>query len=465
MIIRNSPYIFLIFCFVSFALAQDNCPTFVSYALNTVDSACTDIARNQLCYGNITLNVTPRIAINDLHFNQSGDLANLADIEKIQLSPFDTATDEWGIALMSVQANLPDTLPGQNVSFLLFGDVSIADASSDIIEVPLTAMTGVNVRAHPNTTATVVGSLRNGQSVTAIGRLADSSWVRIRLENDSLGWVASSYLDGEVYQLLQTDGTDFGPMQAFYFSTGIGHAACAEAPDSGILIQTPEGVDTVILRANNVEIELGSTIYIQAIAGDAMIVNVIEGEAIITSFGETQVVPAGTFSSIPLDANGLASGIPEYPQAYDESALQNLPIDHGLERDIILHSALTETQITNEIDIANGLPPLTGNWSYTDTVIQTDCLEGNHPAVGATANYTSTITFNASRSTMHLVASNMYDVTLYRVNRSTFYTGQRRVALWQLNFTSPTTFTGTWDTWPTDPECGLVLEFEGVYQH
>jgi hypothetical protein len=31
---------------------------------------------------------------------------------------------------MRVQANLPDTLPGQNVTFLLFGDVELADESA-----------------------------------------------------------------------------------------------------------------------------------------------------------------------------------------------------------------------------------------------------------------------------------------------------------------------------------------------
>ena len=35
-------------------------------------------------------------------------------------------------------------------------------------------------------------------------------------------------------------------MQAFYFRSGIGDAPCAEAPNSGILIQTPEGRQALV---------------------------------------------------------------------------------------------------------------------------------------------------------------------------------------------------------------------------
>ena len=41
------------------------------------------------------------------------------------------STGAWGVALMRIQANLPDTLPGQNVTMLIFGDVQIQNAGGE----------------------------------------------------------------------------------------------------------------------------------------------------------------------------------------------------------------------------------------------------------------------------------------------------------------------------------------------
>ena len=61
-----------------------------------------------------------------------------------------------------------------------------------------------------------------------------------------------------------SDGSDFTPMQAFYFRSGVGDAGCAEAPESGMLIQTPEGVEEVFLNVNGANMLLGSTAFLQA---------------------------------------------------------------------------------------------------------------------------------------------------------------------------------------------------------
>ena len=72
----------------------------------------------------------------------------------------------------------------------------------------------------------------------------------------------------DVSALNVVDSTDaeipFKPMQAFYFKTGITQTSCAEAPQDGILIQTPEGAGQINIRANDVDIQLGSTAYLQA---------------------------------------------------------------------------------------------------------------------------------------------------------------------------------------------------------
>jgi hypothetical protein len=47
-------------------------------------------------------------------------------------SPLDMINDLWGVAVLKLQANMPGTVPGQNVTFLVFGDTSIENTSGDM---------------------------------------------------------------------------------------------------------------------------------------------------------------------------------------------------------------------------------------------------------------------------------------------------------------------------------------------
>jgi len=117
---------------VGFSLAQANtCPAIVEAALNAVDEFCQGTGRNQACYGNIALTATPREGVSELRFERVGDIANVSDIRSIQLQGMEEAEGIWGVALLRLQANLPDTFPGQGVTFLLFGDVAIEDVSEE----------------------------------------------------------------------------------------------------------------------------------------------------------------------------------------------------------------------------------------------------------------------------------------------------------------------------------------------
>lgn len=446
--------------FASFVFAQDTCPAIISAALEAVETACSATARNQLCYGNITLNATPRAGVTDFGFQQAGDVVGVADVETLQLSSFSLADEAWGVALMKLQANLPETLPGQNVTFLLFGDVQMRDAGGQNIEVPVTATTGVNVRLRPSTSASVLASLKSGQEVTAIGRLADSRWIQVRLDGTTAGWVAADYLRGEFGRLLVTEpgAPYFGPMQAFYFTTGREDAPCEAAPSSGILVQTPEGVGTIYLRANNVDIRLGSTVYLQAVPEDALYVSVIEGHALLAAQGETQIVPAGTVSTVPLDENGLASGPPEYPQPYIFDRLQNLPVNSSLLVTVEVEQALAERNIDEAIkagdQLANvstasgnntgaasdGNLPRSGRWIWTETVVRADCSPGATP-VGTTGTAPFILTFSDDYSTM--TSDSFFGVYTYPRVGDNVYKGTDPAGFGSITFvfTSATTMT------------------------
>ncbi|NWF71120.1 MAG: hypothetical protein HXY40_18710 [Chloroflexi bacterium] len=392
--IKILPAVLIVLLFgVSVLHGQDDCPAIVSAALEAVDAACSVTQRNQACYGNSLVDASPRSGVTNFTFAASGDISPLTDIESLALSAMSLDDSIWGVAVMQLQANLPDTVPGQNVTMLLFGDVTISNQVAPVIELPMTASGSVNVRLRPRTDQNnIMASLTRGQSVIANGRLADGSWIRIEVEGDArgVGWVAAEFLtaDGDTNSLnvVEPGEPNFGPMQAFYFASGLGDAPCAEAPDSGILVQTPQGARTVNLRANGVDIALGSTAFLQAGQG-FMFVTLLEGRATVSAGGVTQAVPAGAFTRIPLDTDGLAAGTPEFPRPYELDTLQALPIDTVLPQEIVIAAPLTEAEVEEAVEeaeaVVSGTAALSGMYLRTWTEVN-PCSGDLSPFVGLT---------------------------------------------------------------------------------
>ena len=245
------------------------CPDFVEEALTATDGACEITGRNQACYGNAMVELNPDSEPTNLKFTEQGDIINVVDIQRLRLEPLNIQEQIWGVVLMRLQANLSDTTPGENVTFLMFGDVELENRSTD-------ETTNIN---------------------------------------------------------------------SFFFASGIGDGACNSAPESGLLIQTPEGVGRVELTINAVEISIGSTAYIQAQPDADMTVNVIEGQADITAQGETQTVNAGNRTKIGLDADGVAQSPPSPPEPYNAQPLQRLPI-RNLPRPITITETVQAVDFT-----------------------------------------------------------------------------------------------------------------------
>ena len=187
------------------------------------------------------------------------------------------------------------------------------------------------------------------------------------------GWVIMSMItvDGDTSTLPLLDmmnpsadatsepAQKLAPMQAFYFKTGLNDAPCSEAPDSGILIQTPEGAGKIELMVNNAKVTLGSTGYFQAQPSGDMTISIVEGQGTVESSGVTVTVPAGTRTTVPLDAELNVSGPPTDAQPYDISSLQALPITI-LPKQISIAPPL---EVTPETSFAGN--PVPGTWTYT----------------------------------------------------------------------------------------------------
>jgi hypothetical protein len=112
---------------------MEACSTIVQRALTSLNLACASMERNSVCYGHNHVNATFTEPQARNSFTQPGDRAGIATLQTVQTSPFDPATGQWGLALMKLQVDAPQVLPGQALTFLLMGDVKL---ESDAAERP-----------------------------------------------------------------------------------------------------------------------------------------------------------------------------------------------------------------------------------------------------------------------------------------------------------------------------------------
>jgi hypothetical protein len=225
------------------------CPPFVGQAFSNTRMVCDATQRNQVCYSSEEVEAQYRSNDNP-PFSSPGDIAALSAFSGFNLVST-LNPEQWGIVLMRLQANLPNTLPGENVTVLLFGNANFND----------------------------------------------------------------------------------GGAQGYYFTSGIGSVRCNDAPADGLLVQSPEGAYEITLRVNGADISLGSTAYLQAQPNQQMRVNVLEGRAVVTAQGQSQVVVAGARTTLQLDANNNAITPPTPPEPYTVAENGFLPVEQ-LEREI-----------------------------------------------------------------------------------------------------------------------------------
>lgn len=329
--------LFPLFFLLSFtpiqAQEQGVCPSVIDEAVKVIGDVCAAARRNEACYGNVEVIVQPQPDAPALQFEKPGDIINLADIDSLALSSLDPEAPSWGVALMKLQANLPDTLPGQNVTILLFGDVEIRSAvGSPVPTTQVTISRSINVRTGPGTTYAVLSGLAAGDSVTADGRSADGAWLRIQLDAGRIGWVFAELVSTQEIDTLQVRAEDdlnplYRPMQAFYFRSGVGSAACTDVLETGMLIQTPKGAHEILFTINKVNVRLGSTAFFQTTDGDRLLsISVLEGQAQIEAQDVAQIVNTGEQATVPLDANLSASGPPSEPEPLNLPQAETLPL-------------------------------------------------------------------------------------------------------------------------------------------
>jgi hypothetical protein len=330
------------------------CPELVTQALTATNRVCDGTSRNQACYGHIQLTAQPQASVDHFVFDQEGDVANVFDMQSLRLSAMDTDLGAWGVALMRLQASLPESTK-ENITLLLFGEVEVQNAvdPTAVVDVEVNAAEAINVRLTPSTKAITVATAEPGETLTATGRLTDLPWLRVQLADGRTGWIysplVSSAGDLDTLAVVDPSSVYYSPMQAFYFQSGMDDAACPEAPNSGFLIQTPEGVGHVTFLINEVDIQLGSTVFFEAQPDSEMTVSVVEGSATVTAGGVSYRAIAGTQIDVPMSEKMQPSGAPSKPHAYSMETVGALPVQY-LPRVVEVHPPLTPTELTTYLE-------------------------------------------------------------------------------------------------------------------
>lgn len=303
-----------------------SCPAIVAGAVQNALLECGTMETGEICYGNAEVQLE---AEEFIAFTRPGDRVPFAAVDVLQTNPMNLDRGRWGLAIVKVEANTPD----QILTYVMFGDASLENASAatepvTLVPVRVREITGANVRAVPD--GELLTRLLSGDVVNATARLADNSWLRLRLPDGTDGWVRADLLraeGGDVDSLAAVRPTDeingdfYSPLQAFTLRSGIYGAVCSEAPESGLLVQTPSLAD---IQINGVDIRFDGTLYLQAPNSSDMIVIALEGRAEITSGEASGRLQAGEELRIPVSEDGY--GVPGVPFEYAYVEVRDVPL-------------------------------------------------------------------------------------------------------------------------------------------
>jgi hypothetical protein len=415
------------------------CSSLVRAALESTDRQCGNTTRHQACYGHILNEALFRAPARQPAFETQGDKADLSDIQRLELSPLDLELEQWGVVLMQVQANLPGSLPGQNVTFILFGDVEVENAVGDPVKIEAVLAEDAAIRIAPGMGRAVIANLAAGTAIFASGRYFNAAgelWVRVgqSVDTQAFGWVQAANVVADLNRLPNVNPNDqaASPMQAFYFRTGIGAPQCIEAPRDGMVVQTPRGAGRINFTVNGIDVGLGSTAYITSpLENENTCVSLITGDAQLRSSDATVFLQPGQRSCVALDENGIADGPPSTPDSFDPNEIALLrPVLDALPDDVVIPDPAPSNTPTN-----TRVPP-TRTATPTPSATATNTPE----PPPATAVPTETPTRRPRRTAVPTAGPTLVPTTIPPVASFSFAVSAMQVTFTDASSNSPTSW-------------------------
>lgn len=308
---------------IGFVLAQENqCDNLALQMWDDAAKNCEELGGNEACYALNKLNVD-FVNPDDLpedYFSEPGDFAELSELENVVPVVFEPNIPEWGVSIFNIQANIPDSLPGQYVKLFLMGNVNLEngvepdDAFVRVHSIPVETSSGSNMYYFPRSDSEFIQTVPSGVKLTVDAISENGAWIRVAYK-EKPGWITRNVLSDDsnaaLLNLPMISEETQTAMQAFYFTTGIGNPRCTEAPTT-ILVQGPKNIE-VDITANGARIRIASTIILRTRIEDggvAMEVVPLSGEAHIFPDTPRELrVPAGEVAAICLTSDLQDLGI------------------------------------------------------------------------------------------------------------------------------------------------------------
>ncbi len=312
------------------ALAQgdpDVCPAIMTAALESTGDLCASTVRGEVCVGHPTVvaDLFARAEDAGAVFARPGDRASAAAFQRLQAAALDPDAGTWGVVLARLGAGLPESPADLYLTLLLLGGVDLVPGVPPPPLFGLTPAGTVNVRRGPSTRDPIVGQFTPGQNIVTDGRLADSSWLRIRWE-ESHAWVFAELVrpQGDVAGLDVIDPHEpplvYGPLQAFSLAAEPGNPACPGIPPGGLLAQTPDGAGEVTLLINQAWLHIAGTAWLRAEPGLMRVCAVAGGIRLQTRPGDAFAL-AGSCISLPLDDTPAPAAAPDPAEPFEATPL------------------------------------------------------------------------------------------------------------------------------------------------
>jgi len=303
------------------AQSTDSCGVLVDTVLESAGSACGDLGDNEVCHASSPVNLTLPGGVESAF--ESGDIVALDTVGT--LSTMDD--DALGIAIANAQVNLDEG----TVQMVLFGDGSMTNLV-EAMDGPLPTLTATNIAGYPvnlrdgaGTNFNVAGTMDEDGTLTADGRNDAGDWFRVQTE-DGIAWVYTSLvsLDGDTSTLAVLDSPYTAPMQNFTLSAPIDETTC-DVATSGLLLQYG-GETTAQIGVNGVDIKFSdATLLLQAAPSETLNIQVIAGDAVVTSQGTEREATTGELVTIGMDENLIATAPPSIDGDYDFANVAGAP--------------------------------------------------------------------------------------------------------------------------------------------
>ncbi len=267
------------------------CRATVARAIASLAANCAELARDSACYAYPSASAEFADAAHETAFDKPGARASAADLATVRTGGLDAARNQWGIAVLHLSANLPETYRGPGVIVMLGGpaallnEVAVGDAMPIHPPVSTAALESATLYRRPGVIPEPVGEVQADALLLVDAYEDTGGWLRV-VNDGGVSWVEAD----KVARLQAMDGLPrlgLGATfawQALSLSTGTDYPECAEA-EPWIAIQTPADIG-VSLSVNGVDIHLRSMATIKQVHRNALSMTVHRGEA-TTIFGGT----------------------------------------------------------------------------------------------------------------------------------------------------------------------------------